>query len=153
MYASFVGREIVLPGGDADVLLPGDENVGAQREVLKIVGQRIFGSAAIASHVVERRVDRHETELAFVKIVAIDPEIVVLGKGQMRRELMRESGVPGVVGFGERDGACRLGWLQRRRGSRESEDAGGNILEVGHWKVSREARMQSRYRRAACRRS
>ena len=106
----FIGREIVLPAGNADILLAGHEDVRAHGRVLQVVGQLVLRAAAVAANVVEERVDRHETELSLVKVVPVDAEVVVLGEGQMRCELMRESSVPGVVGFRvRRSSAARAG--------------------------------------------
>lgn len=94
--------EIVLARGNANVLLPGDENVCAEGEVPEVISNRVLGSAAVSTDVVEWRVDRHEAELALVEIMPVDPEIVVLGESHMRREAIRKTGVPGVIGFGKR---------------------------------------------------
>jgi hypothetical protein len=98
----FICREIVLSAGETDVLLAGYEDVRPHGQVLQVVGQRVLRAAAVAANVVEGRVDRHETELSFVEVVPVDAEVVVLGERQMGCELMRESYVPGVVGFRER---------------------------------------------------
>ena len=96
------------------------KTICAQREVFKIVGQGVLGPAAVSANVVEWRVDRHEAELTFVEIVAVDSEIVVLGKGQMRRELMREAGVPSVVGFGKRRSVAARAGADGSSGSAKS---------------------------------
>src|SRR5208282_3171753 len=98
-------RKVVLAGGDAADLFPGHKLRHLESETGKIVSDRVFDSGAVASDVVEGRVDGDETKLAFVDIVAIDPEVAVLRQHQMRGELMKVANVPGVVGFGIEFGA------------------------------------------------
>src|SRR5208283_799792 len=128
-----------------DVLLPCHKNVRSQGEVFQVVGERVFGAAPVAAYVVEWRIDWDECELTFVEIVAVDPEIVILRIGQMMRELMRETGVPRVIGFGKRRSVtARAGPDGSSRPREKLEDSRRNILKIGYLKASREPGMQGR---------
>src|SRR5208282_1165943 len=98
-------RKVVLSGGDAADLFPGHKCRHSQSEIGKIVGERVLESGAVAPAVVEGRIHGDETKLAFVDIVAIDPEITILRQHQMRGKLMRVPNVPCVVRFGVEFGA------------------------------------------------
>src|SRR5712692_8951840 len=140
-----ISGKVVLARRYPDVLLPGHKDVRAKGEVFEVVSDGVFGSAAVTAAVVERRVDRDEPELAFVEVVPVDPEVIVLGEGQMGRELMRETGVPSVVGFAKRRSMAAPAGADSHCGARkEFENAGGNILEIGDLEVSREACVQGR---------
>ena len=69
------------------------------RKVGETVRERVFEAGAVASDVVEGRVDGHEAELGFIYMVAIHSEVAVLREHRLSCDLMGVADVPGVVGL------------------------------------------------------
>jgi hypothetical protein len=92
-------RKVVLAGGDAADLFAGHIRRHSQSQIGKIVRERVFEAGAVASDVVEGRVDGHEAELAFIYMVAIHSEVAVLREHRLWCDLMGVADVPGVVGL------------------------------------------------------
>src|SRR5271155_28382 len=134
-------RKVVLAGGDAAILFAGYIRRHPQSEIGQIVSDRVLESGAVASDVVERRVDRHEAELALIYIVAIHSEVAVLRQHQLRRDLMSVAGVPGVVGFGVKAGVQRYAGTDAAGGVIQRGDTGRDALEVRDLEIARKAGM------------